>query len=126
MSDLDHARHMFSLARDDLRAMENMLDPEKFTAPIFGFHAQQSVEKTLKAWLSLLGIQYPLTHDIHLLLKELEVLKSQDIHGFAVLADLTDYAVAFRYNADEQQIEIDRLFWLEKVKELVRHVEGLF
>ncbi|NIR50348.1 HEPN domain-containing protein [candidate division KSB1 bacterium] len=34
-----------------------------FDDEIFGFHAQQAVEKVVKAWPNLLGIVYPRTHD---------------------------------------------------------------
>ena len=46
----------------------NMGDAEAFDDEIFGFHAQQAVEKALKAWLTEVGVTYPLTHDLSLLL----------------------------------------------------------
>jgi HEPN domain-containing protein len=43
---------MLRLARRDLRAVQGMLDNrEMFPDEIFGFHAQQAVEKAAKAWL---------------------------------------------------------------------------
>ncbi len=41
---------------------------------IFGFHAQQAVEKALKAWLNVLGHEHPFTHDLSHLLSELDGL----------------------------------------------------
>ena len=46
--DIEHARMMFSMAYKDLKAMNGMKDEEIFDDEIFGFHAQQSVEKMLK------------------------------------------------------------------------------
>ena len=49
MQDLDHARLMLQMAQKDLHAIKAMKDPEKFENEIFGFHAQQAIEKALKA-----------------------------------------------------------------------------
>ena len=35
---------------------------------VLGFHVQQAAEKSLKAWLALLGETYPLTHNLDTLL----------------------------------------------------------
>ncbi len=40
-----------------------MTDPEVFADEVFGFQAQQAAEKTLKAWLTVLGLEYPRRHD---------------------------------------------------------------
>lgn len=72
MRDREHARIMLEAARKDLRALEGMRDAEIFADEIFGFHAQQAVEKGLKAWFSLLGVNYPRIHDIEELLTMLE------------------------------------------------------
>jgi hypothetical protein len=49
-----------------------MMSPEAFPVEVFGFHAQQVVEKSLKAWLSLKAIQYKKTHNIRHLTALLE------------------------------------------------------
>ena len=51
MSDLDHARLMLNMAGKDLKALQGMMDVNTFASEIFGFHAQQAVEKALKACL---------------------------------------------------------------------------
>jgi hypothetical protein len=58
MSDREHALAMLEMARHDVRAIAGMQHPsllgsDFFSDGIFGFHAHQAVEKTLKAWLSL-------------------------------------------------------------------------
>ena len=42
---------MLAAAKSDLKAVEHMSDPDGFDDRIFGFNAQQAVEKALKAWL---------------------------------------------------------------------------
>lgn len=67
-NDQEHARALLDMARKDARALRGMRDPEVFAVEIFGFHAQQAVEKALKAWCAQRGITYPLTHDLSELL----------------------------------------------------------
>ena len=55
MRDLDHALLMSRIALNDFKALKGMTDPAIFSDEIFGFHAQQAVEKALKAWLSHVG-----------------------------------------------------------------------
>lgn len=45
----DESQRLLAAARRDFRALQGMSDPEVFVDEIFGFHAQQAVEKTLKA-----------------------------------------------------------------------------
>ncbi|MDP2822615.1 MAG: hypothetical protein Q8O52_08040 [Sulfuritalea sp.] len=52
MSALDHARGLLLMARTDFDAMRGMIGNPLFADEVFGFHAQQTVEKSLKAWLA--------------------------------------------------------------------------
>ena len=47
MSDLKQARETLGMARKDLKALKGMMDTDVFAEEIFGFHAQQAVEKSL-------------------------------------------------------------------------------
>src|SRR5438552_12479354 len=49
-------------AGEDEALLDEVLDSRRVTDAIFGFHAQQSVEKLLKAVLAHAGVHYPLTH----------------------------------------------------------------
>jgi HEPN domain-containing protein len=71
---------------------------EGIPAPIFGFHAQQAVEKLLKALLSQRGIKYPRTHDLEKLV--LQLLNAGENLPATPLAlkELNGYAVQFRYD----------------------------
>jgi len=116
MSDLEFARLMLSMAQKDLRAIQGMADPDVFADEVYGFHAQQAVEKALKAWLSLVGLEYPRIHDLGELL-ELLLDQEQSIPSqFIALTDLTDFAVQFRYESFEDlevaSTECKPLNWL--------------
>ena len=47
MPDLKSASSFLQAAKKDFLALKNMLDVLKFSVEIFGFHAQQVVEKCL-------------------------------------------------------------------------------
>jgi HEPN domain-containing protein len=95
----DLARELIDLARDDLAAAEALLDVAAVSDAIVGFHAQQAVEKALKAVLASASADFPFTHNIALL------MQLCDDAGFELppsLADadlLTPYGVAERYGA---------------------------
>jgi HEPN domain-containing protein/predicted nucleotidyltransferase len=76
------------------RALRDLPDPLLETAC---FHAQQSVEKHLKAFLQEHGVRFPRTHN----LAELAALVGARLPGLAALGPdldwLTDYAVDIRY-----------------------------
>jgi len=125
MSDLDHARQMLAIARRDLKALGGMLDADVFAYEIFGFHAQQTAEKALKAWISVLGGQYGFTHDIGLLLDTLQTL-GVDCSGFSDLPDLTIFAVHFKYDdAGDDCGFPEREEVLDKVASLLDKVEQI-
>ncbi len=96
MKDIHAARVLLQKAKNDLLALKHMRDAEAFSEDIFGFHVQQAVEKTLKAWLALLGVIYPKTHDINLLLRLIEQA-GQNIIQYEDFVEYNMYAVQFRY-----------------------------
>ena len=106
MSDLKCARMLLQAAERDLLTLRSMTAdaPEES----FGFHVQQAAEKALKAWLALLGEQYPLTHNIKDLLDFL-VEQGVNMAPFETLVGYTPYAVEFRYHGVDSDVElIDR------------------
>ena len=69
MRDIKQARALLRMAHKDFSALRGMArDAIAFADEIFGFHAQQAIEKALKAWICLHGTEYPLTHQISPLL----------------------------------------------------------
>lgn len=97
MKDIRHARLMLGMPQKDFKAIEGMMNTDIFDDEIFGFHAQQSVEKTIKAWLSLLGVAYPKIHDLEELFALLEDRGERVPEQFNFFLDLTDFAVQYRY-----------------------------
>ncbi|MBM4327501.1 MAG: HEPN domain-containing protein [Deltaproteobacteria bacterium] len=125
MRDLRQAEAVLGMAYKDFKALTGMMDTEVFDEEIFGFHAQQAIEKTLKAWLALLGKEYPLTHDISALLDLLRA-SGQDIEDYWDLLEYNVYAVRFRYESlliyDEP---LDRRAALASVEKLLQTVRRM-
>ena len=122
MSDLEHARLMLAMAEKDLKAIGAMQDVASFSDEIFGFHAQQAVEKALKSWLSASGVKYPRVHDLEQLM---EMLKERTSFPttFVELKELTDYGVIFRYEMVEKFLDpLDRKNITDKVQALYDEV----
>jgi len=118
MSDIKHALFMISVARRDLLALAHMLDPEIFHDEAFGFHAQQAVEKAIKAWLSLRGVVYPHKHDLALLFDLLAQTGESGAEPFRGLTELRDYATWIRYGYASRE-PLDRPATVESVTRLV-------
>lgn len=96
MNDTEHARTLLTAAEKDLRALNAMGDAQTFADEIFGFHAQQAIEKALKAWLAFLHQEYPLTHNLATLLARLEQ-QGCEVDGLLELTFYTPFSVVFRY-----------------------------
>ena len=122
MIDLEEARKLLAAADRDLSALRGMADPSVFADEIAGFHAQQTAEKLLKAWLVLLGESYPYTHSLARLLKLLQE-KETASENFRELNEYTAYAVQFRYEIFESEsVPIDRQKAVERLEALRRQV----
>jgi len=127
MKDTEQAKMLLSMARKDLLALQGMTDTETFAEEIFGFHAQQVAEKAFKAWLALLGVEYSKTHDLSLLLAELEQSQSGvEADRFTDMIEYNVFAVQFRYEAyDTGPDSLDRKETIQRLTGLVEHVEGV-
>jgi len=94
----EEARRYLQLADDDAAAFRGLLKLPEVKFRLACFHAQQAVEKMLKAVLIFHGIDYQRTHDLHTLATLL--LK----HGVTPpcspekLTRLNPFAVTFRYD----------------------------
>jgi HEPN domain-containing protein len=113
------------MVRKDLKALLGMTDPEVFEEEIFGFHAQQAIEKTLKARIALIGAEYPVTHDLSVLLNTLEHLGA-DVSSLWDLVEFNVFAVRFRYESVESyDPPLDREGTIRRVADIVNEVEKL-
>jgi len=92
MSPRDGAQELVALAERDYQAALILAHAENPQKDAAGFHLQQSVEKSLKAWLVLKRIDYPRTHDLNALLGLLED-HGADIEAFWSLLELNPFAV---------------------------------
>ncbi len=125
MSGVEEAKQMLKMASKDLRALEVMLDPDSVDVGIFGFHAQQAVEKSLKAWITALGMEHTYKYDLRQLLIILRELGC-DVADLWEFVDLNTFAVQFRYeDYVDTDIPLDRQDTIRKVKTLYDRVKGI-
>jgi HEPN domain-containing protein len=121
------ARRFFIMAMKDYTALKGMLDPEIFAKEIFGFHAQQAVEKGLKAWIEQRGGTAPITHSLLLLVHMLADMH-EDATPWYDLVNLSSFAVQFRYEDLEPLAplaELSRPDTIDRVGEFLTYVESL-
>ena len=125
MNRLEEAREMLKMALKDLRALEVMLDPDSVDVGIFGFHAQQAVEKSLKAWITALGMEHTYKHDLRQLLIILRELGC-DVTDLWEFVDLNTFAVQFRYeDYADTDAPLDRQDTIRRVKALYAKVRAI-
>lgn len=127
MNDLEHARELLEMARADLNALKGMTDSDSafFSNEIFGFHAQQAAEKSMKARLASLGVEYPKRHDLMVFINLLSDA-GEDVTGLSELVDLNPFGVQYCYESlpDDDEI-IDRMDLLGKIEGLFTRIENL-
>ena len=123
--ELMHARELLDAAERGMSALRGMEDADVFADEIYGFHVQQAIEKSFKAWLALLGEKYPTTHDLAILLEPLKE-REPEAAGFEEFAEFTRFAVRFRYTSVEPQSKpLDRSAILPRVEALQERVRRL-
>jgi HEPN domain-containing protein len=101
----DLAHELLGLAGDDEAAARAMLPVGSVTDAIVGFHAQQAVEKALKAVLASHEVVFPYIHNLGYLAelcKQHAIELPKTLDG---LDDLTPFAAMLRYGSPEQSIE---------------------
>lgn len=115
---------LLAIARRDLLAAQGMTDATTFHEAVWGFQVQQTIEKALKAWLYLMGVEPPFTHDLVALVKLLEQA-GIDIDLYRDLARFTDFAVQIRYDHQPDPQNLDRSSWNDRVEALVTFLEAM-
>lgn len=87
-------------ADEDLAVIDRLVqtDPQAYASTVC-FHAQQAVEKYLKALLACKGVDFPRTHDVDFLLAECRKVSPGQFDQID-LKSLTDFGVSIRYPDD--------------------------
>jgi HEPN domain-containing protein len=118
MTPRDLAQLMLRKAQDDQRAMQTLASDPDSAGWVVGFHAQQAVEKALKAVLTAAGVRFRRTHDIHQLLSLIAETSLDTPEWAEEATGLGRFAVVTRYDDLETNDQ-----WLgEGVAELVARV----
>lgn len=99
MTSLDHAGKLHRRAKTDLNLAQytrSKSSPEQAEAGLF--HIQQAVEKAVKAELIRLGVDYPRTHDLAVLVDLLPLKTANMVRSVGDLNKVSKWAVAPRYD----------------------------
>jgi hypothetical protein len=89
---------------------------------ILGFHAQQAVEKFMKALLSALSVQFELTHNLGRLQTALQAAGESLPAPPPPLSEPNDFAVVYRYDLLFQFAAPDRADMIETVRLIREHI----
>ena len=123
----DFARTLLGKAREDLDALGALHERGGIADAILGFHAQQAVEKALKALLVDHGWELRRTHDLRFLLEQAAALDIELPEPVASAGWLTPWAAELRYDefADDPLSRDNALAVAAQAVELAqRRIEG--
>jgi HEPN domain-containing protein len=95
--DLEEALLLLRKAREDIDAVKKLTPDTDIADSVVGFHAQQAVEKALKAVLAASGDDFPWTHDLRHLMDRLETIETPLPATLREVRTLGPWAVEFRY-----------------------------
>ena len=113
---------LLAMAVKDIDLLRFIVSSDLVADEIFGFHWQQAVEKSLKAWVYLAGGTFDRIHDVRRLLIVLQDA-GFNVEQYKELILLNSFAVQFRYEAmEEEDVPLDRTDTLRKVEALYKHV----
>lgn len=118
------ARALLDSAARDIFVLRDAVDTSDYPEEIFGFHVQQAVEKSLKAWLALFNELFPFSHDLALLSDRVKAVDAE-VMRFDELTDYSPYAVEFRYTGSTKDEPLERNKALRLSEELVQYVQTM-
>ena len=98
--EIEIARQWLAKARNDLLNADNNLGSEQIPFDTVCFHGQQAAEKLLKSYLVGHGREYPISHDLLLILEKILPLNSEAENLRDSLSILMPYSVEIRYPDD--------------------------
>ncbi len=94
----DLGRRFLALADRDLRAFHKLVGDPQIDDEVVGFHAQQALERSLKAVLVRRGVEFRRVHDLELLLELLAANGVPPPPEADGIRDLNPFAVVLRYD----------------------------
>ena len=115
MSPAEDALLLLRLAERHLGSLRGTLDPAAFADEDWGFLAQQTLEKLLKALLVLHCQEPPRSHSLQRLLQELARC-GETLGVGPELLELDDFAVLARYDAEPTPLPTERRLLLETLE----------
>ncbi len=118
------ARLMLTSEQRDVDACRVLAAAPDTADVIVGFHAQQTIEKSLKAVLSHRAIEFPRTHDLAALMDLLADHGSPVPDAWSWIDELNPYAVEARYGLVHPG-RLDRRRALQAERELLAWARGL-
>ena len=104
---LEYARRWFDKAKNDLLDADNNLSADKVPYDTVCFHCQQAAEKLLKGFLVAHGCEYPITHNLFVILDNVFKYEPEAESLRETLALLNPYSVEIRYPGDELTLTMD-------------------
>lgn len=120
----DLAARFARKARSDEIALEKLADDPDVPDDLIGFHAQQGLEKLLKAALAYAGVAPPRIHDLGELVARLTDVGLHAPTSAGEARALVPWAVEFRYD-DVLDEQLDRAAARRAVADLREWVDGL-
>ena len=96
----EHARRWMEKARSDLLNADNNLASSEVPYDTVCFHCQQAAEKLLKGFLVARGCEYPITHNLFVILEKVIEFDAAAESLRQSLALLNPYSVEVRYPGD--------------------------
>jgi HEPN domain-containing protein len=120
----DLAARFARKARSDEIALEKLADDPDVPDDLIGFHAQQALEKLLKAALAQAGVAPPRIHDLGELMARLADIGLSPPTSASEARALVPWAVEFRYD-DILDERLDRVVACKAVTDVRGWVDGL-
>lgn len=119
---IEKVRQWADYADEDLRLAVHALQIEEgCPCRLIAYHAQQCVEKYLKAFLVMCGVDFPYTHNIGRLL-ELFAEHSGPVGEIESADELTPYAITTRYPGEDEEVSNEEAINAVEIAKRVRNV----
>ncbi len=120
----EEAAFLARKAQGDAAAMRKLADDPEIADEIIGFHAEQAVEKWLKAVIGSRGTKFEYTHDLRHLIELAKAAVGDFPFEVAAVIALTEYAVPLRYDELLDAEPLDRGATVALVDEVGRWAEA--